>query len=63
MSATSTGCSSTASASAFPAWRRKQESRVLLFWCQISRDGWDQYAGAKLTVEFQLWRWPFIGAM
>jgi hypothetical protein len=26
----------------------------LVFWFQVSRDGWDDYAGSKFVVEFQL---------
>ncbi|HEY1707716.1 MAG TPA: hypothetical protein VGG10_05590 [Rhizomicrobium sp.] len=36
------------------SWARPQDDRYLIFWCQISLDGWDNYAGSKFTAEFQL---------
>jgi hypothetical protein len=35
-------------------WQRRQAEEHLVFWFQCSRDGWDDYAGSKFIVEFQL---------
>jgi hypothetical protein len=44
------------------SWFRPIEDRNLVFWFQISRDGWDAYAGSKFTVEFQISKEPIVGA-
>lgn len=35
-------------------WFKPYENRFLVFWFQCSQDGWDQFAGSKFIVEFQL---------
>jgi hypothetical protein len=44
------------------SWVRPQRNRHVLVWCQVSRDGWDSYAGSKFVVEFQLSEEPVVGA-
>jgi hypothetical protein len=49
-------------AKAMLSWARPQQDKYLVMWCQVSQDGWDSYAGAKFTVEFQLSDEPIVGA-
>ncbi len=35
------------------SWSRQQGGQYTVLWCQVSRDGWDDYAGSKFVVEFQ----------
>jgi hypothetical protein len=44
------------------SWVRPQGALFVAVWCQVSRDGWDGYAGSKFTVEFQLSEEPLVGA-
>jgi len=44
------------------SWARPQQDKYLVIWCQVSRDGWDNYAGSQFTVEFQLSDEPIVGA-
>src|SRR5690349_3521604 len=44
------------------SWMRREGDRYLVVWCQVSRDGWDDYAGSKFVVEFQLSDDPIVGA-
>jgi hypothetical protein len=37
----------------FLSWSRHKDNLYTVLWCQVSRDGWDDYAGSKFTVEFQ----------
>jgi hypothetical protein len=43
------------------SWCRPSNGMHVVFWFQISRDGWDDYAGSQFTVEFQLSREPEVG--
>jgi hypothetical protein len=36
------------------SWHRPHGDRHLVFWFQVWLDGFDQYAGSKFTLEFQL---------
>jgi hypothetical protein len=36
------------------SWARRRDDRYLVAWCQVSQSGWDDYAGSRFTVEFQL---------
>jgi hypothetical protein len=38
---------------AFLSWSRQTDGLNTVVWCQVSRDGWDQYAGSKFVLEFQ----------
>ena len=49
-------------AKAMLSWARPQGDRHLVVWCQVSRDGWDNYAGSQFTVEFQLSDEAIVGA-
>ena len=42
-------------------WHKRIGQEYLVFWFQCSRDGWDEYAGSKFIVEFQLASEPVIG--
>jgi hypothetical protein len=42
-------------------WHKQVEDKFLVFWFQCSMDGWDEIAGSKFIVEFQLSREPIIG--
>jgi hypothetical protein len=44
------------------SWTRRERDRYLVVWCQVSRDGWDDYAGSKFIVEFQISDDPIVGA-
>jgi hypothetical protein len=37
----------------FLSWSRHKDNLYTVLWCQVSQDGWDEYAGSKFTVEFQ----------
>jgi hypothetical protein len=43
-------------------WYKPIGNQFIIFWFQVSRDGWDEYAGSKFIVEFQISDEPFIGA-
>ncbi|MCM3869834.1 MAG: hypothetical protein ND895_03905 [Pyrinomonadaceae bacterium] len=43
-------------------WYRPIGDRFILFWFQVSRDGWDEYTGSKFIVEFQISDEPQIGS-
>src|SRR4051812_27148902 len=43
------------------SWHRPYHEHHLVFWFQVSRDGWDDYAGSKFTVELQLSEEPIVG--
>lgn len=38
---------------AFLSWSREHKGQQTVVWCQVSRDGWDAYAGSKFVVELQ----------
>lgn len=38
---------------AFLSWSRHYGDLYSVLWCQVSQDGWDEYAGSRFTVEFQ----------
>jgi hypothetical protein len=44
------------------SWTRPQGNRHVVVWCQVSQDGWDEYAGSKFITEFQLSDKPIVGA-
>jgi hypothetical protein len=44
------------------SWARKQNGLHTVLWCQVSRDGWDVYAGSKFVVELQRSESPEVGA-
>jgi hypothetical protein len=44
------------------SWARQHNERYTVLWCQVSRDGWDEYAGSKFVVEFQRSDSPEAGA-
>jgi hypothetical protein len=46
----------------FLSWSRPHGDLHTTVWCQVSRDGWDEYAGSKFVVEFQLAPEPIVGA-
>ncbi len=46
----------------FLSWSRKHDDQYTVVWCQVSRDGWDEYAGSQFTVEFQRSKDPEVGA-
>jgi hypothetical protein len=48
-------------ADAFLSWSRPCGERHLVVWCQVSRDGWDAFAGSKFVVEFQVSPKPLVG--
>ena len=35
------------------SWFRIHNGSYTVLWCQVSRDGWDDYAGSQFTVELQ----------
>jgi hypothetical protein len=45
------------------SWSRKRNGRYTVLWCQVSRDGWDDYAGSKFVVELQRSDSPEVGAL
>jgi hypothetical protein len=44
------------------SWSRPRGGQHTVVWCQVSRDGWDDYAGSKFVVEFQRSQSPEAGA-
>jgi hypothetical protein len=44
------------------SWARQHNGRYTVLWCQVSRDGWDEYAGSKFVVELQRSESPEAGA-
>ena len=44
------------------SWSRQHGGQYTVLWCQVSRDGWDDYAGSKFVVEFQRSESPEAGA-
>ena len=44
------------------SWSRPHAGNHLVFWFQISRDGWNDFAGSKFTLEFQISQQPVVGA-
>jgi len=36
------------------AYAKRIDGKNLVFWFQVSRSGWDDYAGSQFVVEFQL---------
>ena len=44
------------------SWSRQHGGKFTVLWCQVSRDGWDDYAGSKFVVEFQRSENPEAGA-
>jgi len=42
-------------------WYRQIGNEYLVFWFQCWTNGWDEYAGSKFTIEFQLANKPIIG--
>jgi hypothetical protein len=46
----------------FLGWFRPQGEAYTVIWFQVSRDGWDKYAGSKFVLEFQRSSEPVIGA-
>ena len=43
------------------SWYRPHRDLHIVFWFQVSQDGWDDYEGSKFTVEFQLSAEPIVG--
>lgn len=43
-------------------WYMPIGDQYMVFWFQVSREGWDEYAGSKFIVEFQIAAKPVIGA-
>jgi hypothetical protein len=43
-------------------WQKPIADHYIVFWFQVSRDGWDEYAGSHFIVEFQISNKPIIGA-
>ena len=35
------------------SWSREYDGQHTVMWCQVSRDGWDEYADSKFVIEFQ----------
>src|ERR1700722_8320294 len=46
----------------FLSWSRATGSRYTVVWCQVSREGWDSFAGSQFVVEFQRSAEPVVGA-
>ncbi len=44
------------------SWALPAGDRHVVVWCQVSQDGWDDYAGSQFIVEFQLSKEPVVGA-
>jgi hypothetical protein len=42
------------------SWTRPHRAENLVFWFQITGDGWDAYAGSRFTVEFALSSEPVV---
>ena len=49
-------------AKGFLSWSPPHGDRHIVVWFQISRDGWDAFAGSKFVVEFQRSVEPLVGA-
>ncbi len=47
---------------AFLSWSRPHDGHHTVLWFQVSRDGWDDYAGSKFVVEFQRSERPEAGS-
>src|ERR1700743_479183 len=45
----------------FLGWSRPHGDSHIVVWCQVSRSGWDLYAGSEFVVEFQRSTEPLIG--
>ena len=43
-------------------WYKPFGDQFIVFWFQVSRDGWDKYACSKFILEFQVSAKPVIGA-
>ena len=43
------------------SWQRPHGPAHTVFWFQVSRDGWDAWAGSKFTMEFQVSELPVVG--
>jgi hypothetical protein len=43
-------------------WYKPIGNQFIVLWFQVSQDGWDEYAGSKFVVEFQISDEPLIGA-
>ena len=50
-------------AEGFLSWCRSRGDAYTVVWLQVSRDGWDAYAGSKFVVTFQRSLEPVPGAM
>ena len=44
------------------SWCRPSGDSYTVLWFQVSRDGWDAYAGSRFAVEFQRSAEPLVGA-
>ena len=44
------------------SWYRPHKDKHIVFWFQVSKSGWDAFAGSQFTVEFQLSHDPIVGA-
>jgi len=44
------------------SWSRPHDGQHIVVWCQVSQDGWDDFAGSKFVVEFQRSGEPIVGA-
>jgi hypothetical protein len=49
-------------ADSYLSWSRPHGDSHITAWCQVSRDGWDEYAGSQFVVEFQRAPEPIVGA-
>lgn len=45
------------------SWSRPADDSYIVVWCQVSQNGWDDYAGSKFVVEFQRSSEPVVGAL
>lgn len=43
------------------SWARPHGAESIVFWFQVTHDGWDRYAGSKFTMEFALSSQPVVG--
>src|SRR5205814_1503551 len=46
----------------FLSWSRLLNGQHTVVWCQVSRDGWDNFAGSQFVIEFQRSSEPVVGA-
>ena len=37
----------------FLSWSHRENGLNTVMWCQVSRDGWDDYSGSKFVIELQ----------